>query len=41
MEQNKVQATTGITFRVLVALSIFDLMKDTLQCVISGVFTLF
>ena len=41
MEQNKVQATTGITFRVLVALSIFHFLNDTLQSVISAVYPLF
>ena len=34
MEQNKVQATTGITFRILVALSICHCLNDTLQSVI-------
>ena len=37
MEQNKVQATTGITFRILVALSICHCLNDTLQSVISAV----
>lgn len=41
MEQNKVQATTGITFRVLVALSICHCLNDTLQSVISAVYPLF
>lgn len=41
MEQNKVQATTGITFRILVALSIFHCLNDTLQSVISAVYPLF
>ena len=31
MEQNKVQATTGITFRILVALSICHCLNDTLH----------
>lgn len=41
MEQNKVQTTTGITFRVLVALSICHCLNDTLQSVISAVYPLF
>lgn len=41
MEQNKGQATAGITFRVLVALSICHCMNDTLQSVISAVYPLF
>ena len=41
MEQNKVQATTGITFRILVALSICHCLNDTLQSVISAVYLLF
>ena len=41
MEQNRVQATTGITFRVLVALSICHCLNDTLQSVISAVYPLF
>ena len=41
MEQNKVQATTGITFRILVALSICHSLNDTLQSVISAVYPLF
>ena len=41
MEQNKVQATTGITFRILVALSICHCLYDTLQSVISAVYPLF
>ena len=41
MEQNKVQATTGITFRILVALSICHCLNDTLQYVISAVYPLF
>lgn len=41
MEQNKVQATTGITFRILVALSICHCLNDTLQPVISAVYPLF
>lgn len=41
MEQNKVQSTTGITFRVLVALSICHCLNDTLQSVISAVYPLF
>ena len=41
MEQNKVQATTGITFRILVALSICHCSNDTLQSVISAVYPLF
>ena len=41
MEQNKVQATTGITFRILVALSICNCLNDTLQSVISAVYPLF
>ena len=41
MEQNKVQATTGITFHVLVALSICHCLNDTLQSVISAVYPLF
>ena len=41
MEQNKVQATTGITFRILVALSICHCLNDTLQSVISAVYPLF
>lgn len=41
MEQNKVQATTGITFRILVALSICHCLNDTLQSVISVVYPLF
>ena len=41
MEQNKVQATTGITFRILVALSICHCLNDTLQSVISAVNPLF
>ena len=40
MEQNKVQATTGITFRILVALSICHCLNDTLQSVISAVYPL-
>ena len=40
-EQNKVQATTGITFRILVALSICHCLNDTLQSVISAVYPLF
>ena len=40
MEQNKVQATTGITFRILVALSICLCLNDTLQSVISAVYPL-
>lgn len=41
MEHNKVQATTGITFRILVALSICHCLNDTLQSVISAVYPLF
>ena len=41
MEQNKVQATTGITFRILVALSICHCLNDTLQSFISSVYPLF
>lgn len=41
MEQNKVQAITGITFRILVALSICHCLNDTLQSVISAVYPLF
>lgn len=41
MEQNKVQATTGITFRILVALSICHCLNDTLQSVILAVYPLF
>lgn len=41
MEQNKVQATTRITFRILVALSICHCLNDTLQSVISAVYPLF
>ena len=41
MEQNKVQATTGITFRILVALSICHCLNDTLQSVLSAVYPLF
>ena len=41
MEQNKVQATTGITFRILVALSICHCLNDTLLSVISAVYPLF
>ena len=41
MEQNKVQATTGINFRILVALSICHCLNDTLQSVISAVYPLF
>ena len=41
MEQNKVQASTGITFRILVALSICHCLNDTLQSVISAVYPLF
>lgn len=41
MEQNKVQTTTGITFRVLVTLSICHCLNDTLQSVISAVYPLF
>ena len=41
MEQNKVQATTGITFRILDALSICHCLNDTLQSVISAVYPLF
>ena len=41
MEQNKVQATTGITFRILVALSRCHCLNDTLQSVISAVYPLF
>ena len=41
MEQNKVQATTGITFRILVALSICHCLNDTIQSVISAVYPLF
>ena len=41
MEQNKVQATTGIPFRILVALSICHCLNDTLQSVISAVYPLF
>lgn len=41
MEQNKVQATMGITFRILVALSICHCLNDTLQSVISAVYPLF
>ena len=41
MEQNKVQATTVITFRILVALSICHCLNDTLQSVISAVYPLF
>ena len=41
MEQNKVQATTGITFRILVALSICHCLNYTLQSVISAVYPLF
>ena len=41
MEQNKVQATTGITFRILVALSICHCLNDALQSVISAVYPLF
>lgn len=41
MEQNKVQATTGITFRILVALSICHCLNNTLQSVISAVYPLF
>lgn len=41
MEQNKVQATTGITFRILVALSICHCLNDILQSVISAVYPLF
>lgn len=41
MEQSKVQATTGITFRILVALSICHCLNDTLQSVISAVYPLF
>ena len=41
MEQNKVQATTGITLRILVGLSICHCLNDTLQSVISAVYPLF
>ena len=41
MEQNKVQATTGITVRILVALSICHCLNDTLQSDISAVYPLF
>ena len=41
MEQNKVQASMGITFRILVALSICHCLNDTLQSVISAVYPLF
>ena len=41
MEQNKVQATTGITFRILVALSICHCLNETLKSVISAVYPLF
>lgn len=37
----QVQATTGITFRILVALSICHCLNDTLQSVISAVYPLF
>lgn len=41
MEQNKLQTTGGITFRILVALSISHCLNDTLQSVISAVYPLF
>lgn len=41
MKQNKVQASGGTTFHILVALSISHCMNDTLQSVISAVYPLF
>lgn len=41
MEQSKGQAVSGITFRILIALSISHCMNDTLQSVISAVYPLY
>ena len=41
MEQNKAQSTSGITFSILVALSISHCLNDSLQSVISAVYPLF
>lgn len=41
MEQNRVQSTNGITFHILVALSISHCLNDSLQSVISAVYPLF
>lgn len=41
MGQNKIEPVSGITFRILVALSITHCMNDTLQSVISAVYPLF
>lgn len=41
MEQNKVQSTSGITFHILVALSISHCLNDSLQSVITAVYPLF
>ena len=41
MGQNKVESTSGITFRILVALSISHCINDSLQSVITAVYPLF
>lgn len=41
MKQNKLQTSGGITFHILVALSISHCLNDTLQSVISAVYPLF
>lgn len=41
MKQNRVQSTDGITFHILVALSISHCLNDSLQSVISAVYPLF
>lgn len=41
MGQNKAESTTGITFRILVALSISHCINDSLQSVITAVYPLF
>lgn len=41
MEQSKEQVVSGITFRILIALSISHCMNDTLQSVISAVYPLY
>lgn len=41
MGQNKVESASGITFRILVALSISHCINDSLQSVITAVYPLF
>lgn len=41
MGQNRVEPVSGITFRILVALSISHCINDSLQSVITAVYPLF